>query len=288
MKPARFDYCRPDTMEEALRLIAERGRDTAILAGGQSLVPMLNLRLAKPSLLVDIKRISALDQLRIERDRLIIGALTRHADVLRSEIVRSHAPLIADALQHVAHPAVRNRGTFGGSLALADPAAELPACAVCLGAEIVATSTKGERHIPADEFFTGLYATSLDEGEIISRVEIPLPVHPWVYLFDEVARRHGDFAVAGLALAVRTERRSIRECRIVLCGVESSPRRMRKAEACLIGADDFTSAAHAARRTLVDDLAALGTGEYPSAYRLHIAGILLERAMTRLERWADT
>jgi len=289
MKPARFDYRRPDTIENALRLIADRGRDAAILAGGQSLVPMLNLRLAKPSLLIDIKRLSALDQIKIERDRLVIGALTRHADVMRSEIVKSRLPLLTDALQHVAHPAIRNRGTFGGSLALADPAAELPACAVCLDAEIVAASVRGERNIPANEFFTGLYATTLVEDEIISRVEIPLPVNPWVCLFDEAARRHGDFAVAGLALAVRVEQRSIRDCRVVFCGVESAPRRMSEAEACLVGVDRhlFASAARAARNALLGELMALGSGEYPSAYRVHLACILLERAMTRLERMTD-
>jgi carbon-monoxide dehydrogenase medium subunit len=270
-------------------LVADRGRDAAILAGGQSLIPMLNLRLAKPSLLIDIKRLSALDKIKLEQDRLIIGALTRHADVMRSEGVRARAPLLADALQHVAHPAVRNRGTFGGSLALADPAAELPACAVCLGADIVAASVRGERHIPAHEFFTGLYATALGDDEIVSRIEIPLPANPWVFVFDEAARRHGDFAVAGLALAVRVERRSIQDCRLVFCGVESSPRRMSKAEACLVGVDRhlFASAARAARNALLGDLVALGSVEYPSAYRVHLAGVLLERAMTQLERVTD-
>jgi carbon-monoxide dehydrogenase medium subunit len=289
MKPVPFDYHRPATIEEAVRLTSDHGRGAAILAGGQSLIPMLNRRIAKPSLLIDIKRLSPLEQIVIDRDRLIIGALMRHADVIQSEMVQSYAPLLAEALGYIAHPAIRNRGTLGGSLAFADPAAEIPACAVCFDADIVAASIRGERHIPAAEFFTGPHATTLDKDEIILRVEFPLPASPWICMFDEIARRQNDVAIAGLGFAARVDAGSIRECRIVFCGVESSPRRMTEAEAYFVGAErhSLTSAVREAQRVVAERLVSLDSAEYPSGYRPHLAGVLLQRAIARLERVMD-
>jgi carbon-monoxide dehydrogenase medium subunit len=285
MKPARFDYRRPETIEETFQLLSDHGRDAAILAGGQSLIPMLNRRLAKPTVLIDIKHLSPLEQILVDQDRLIIGSLMRHADVMNSQIVQSRAPLVAEAIRHMAHPAIRNRGTIGGSLAFADPAAELPACAVCLGAEIVTGSIRGERRIPAEEFFTGPSSTTLDGDEIILRMEFPLPSLPWICAFEELARRKNDVAIVGLAFAINAMKGKVRECRIVFCGVETRPRRISAAEAHLAETQrhSFPGAVQEAQRELVKCLAPVGSAEYPAGYRLHVAGALLGRATARDE-----
>jgi carbon-monoxide dehydrogenase medium subunit len=276
VKPARFSYARPQSLSEALRMLADHGPDAAILAGGQSLIPMLNLRFARPAQIIDIKRVPGLDRIGVDKDRLVIGALARHADVLTSPVVRDHAPLIQKALRHVAHAAIRNRGTLGGSLALADPAAELPACVVCLEAGIVVASAQGERRIPAGDFFQGIYATAIRDGEMIVRVEIPVTGEAWVWDFDEVSRRHGDFAMAGLAFGVRKIEDRIAECRIVFCGVEAAPRRMRDVEELIVGGQR-----EATLRTLSDTLQPLESADYPPSYRAHLAGVLLRRALAR-------
>jgi len=280
MKPALFSYARPETLAEALSLLAEHGSDAAVLAGGQSLMPMLNLRFARPAHLIDIKRVPGLDRIAVEDGKLVIGALTRHVDVLVSALVREHAPLLGMALAHVAHAAIRNRGTFGGCLALADPAAELPACAVCLDAEIIIASAGGERRTPAREFFRGIYTTALADGEMILRVEFPVQTG-WSWDFDEVARRHGDFAMAGLALGLRREGGRIAECRIVFCGVEAAPRRIEPVEALVCAPDGSAPAMKALRDALAAALEPIESNEYPPAYRIRLAGVLLERALAR-------
>jgi aerobic carbon-monoxide dehydrogenase medium subunit len=283
MKPARFEYRRPDTLPAALDLLQRHGAEAAVLAGGQSLMPMLNLRMARPSVLIDIGHIPDLDRITAGEGAVIIGARARHVDVLRAALVRQHAPLLPQALRHVAHPAIRNRGTFGGSLALADPAAELPACAVCLGADISLTSARGTRHVPADDFFTGLYGTRREADELLLEVRIPSALPGWRFDFDEVTRRHGDFAMAGLAFAARMAGGRIEECRIVFCGVEAAPRRQASAEACLAGASVADTAARAAAVAgLGEGMDSMASDDVPAAYRLHLAGILLGRALDRL------
>jgi aerobic carbon-monoxide dehydrogenase medium subunit len=283
VKTPRFAYARPETLPETLRLLAEYGSAAAILAGGQSLMPMLALRMAQPDLLIDINRIAGLDGVVLRDDTLVLGARARHAAVLGSPLVRTHAPLLAEALAHVAHPAIRNRGTFGGSLALADPSAELPACAVCLGARIVTASLEGERRHAADEFFQGLYATALTPEALLIRVEIPLFGADWRFAFQEVARRHGDFAIAGVAVAVRPAGGRIAECRIAYCGVEPAPRRLPTVEAALVqgAAGD---ALRAALRTALDPMS---SAEAPAGYRRHLAGVLLDRALRFIARESD-
>ena len=325
MKPPRFDYARPDTLGAALAMLAQHGDGAAVLAGGQSLMPMLNLRMTQPALLLDINRIPGLDAITAHEGGLTIGARARHAAVLASPLVRAHAPLLTEALGHVAHAAIRNRGTLGGSLALADPAAELPACAVCLGATIVTAHTlnsppslvggdwgegcrahtagesdtssddnacrlhpspspslKGrgedfvERRHPAGRFFTGLYATARAPNELIVRIEIPNLGRSWRYAFAEVARRHGDYAIAGLAFAAQIEQGRIAACRIAFCGVEPAPRRLGGAEAALI-----SGGRDAALRAL-DELEPMGSDEAPAAFRRHLAGVLLGRAIDRV------
>lgn len=281
MKPVRFSYVRPQTLSEVLALLAEHGSNAYVLAGGQSLMPMLNFRLARPALLVDINAIPELSKIIREDDRICIGATARHNEVLRSSLVSDALPLLTQALPLVAHEAIRNRGTLGGSLALADPAAELPACAVCLGAEIIVASERGERKIAAGNFFEGIYATALQEGEIIVGVEFPVLGPSWRVAFDEVSRRRGDFAIAGLAMAIEVADGKIRQCRIVYSGVEERPRQLDRVEAALSG-----SIQGAPSRAMLDLLAAeiepLGGGEYSEDYRRQVALALFVRVLKRL------
>jgi len=199
MKAPRFAYARPASVAEALALLDRHRDDARVLAGGQSLVPMLNFRVAAPKVLVDINRVSALSGIKVTRTHVRIGALTRHVELERSSEVAKHLPLVAAAIPHIAHPAIRNRGTFGGSCALADPAAELPACALALGATFVVAGKKGERRVAAEDFFKGLYATALKPGELLVAAEFPLPKPGYASAFGELARRHGDYAIVGVA-----------------------------------------------------------------------------------------
>ena len=199
MKAPRFAYARPASMAEALALLQKHGDDARVLAGGQSLVPMMNFRVAAPKVLVDINHIPVLAGIKVTKNHVRIGAMTRHAELERSVDVARYLPLIAAAVPHIAHPAIRNRGTVGGSCALADPAAELPACALALGATFVISGKKGERRVAAEDFFKGLYATVLKPGELLVAVEFPLPKGGAISAFGELARRHGDYAMVGVA-----------------------------------------------------------------------------------------
>src|SRR5262245_55695822 len=199
MKAPRFAYARPASVAEALALLDKHKDDARGRAGGQSLVPMLNFRVAAPKVLVDINRIAGLSGIKVTKSHVRIGALTRHVELERSPEIAKHLPLVAAAMPHVAHPAIRNRGTFGGSCALADPAAELPACAIALGATFVVAGRKGERRVAAEDFFKGLYATALKAGELLVAAEFPLPKPGDASAFGELARRHGDYAMVGVA-----------------------------------------------------------------------------------------
>jgi len=218
MKAPRFAYARPASIAEALALLQKHGDDARVLAGGQSLVPMLNFRLAAPKVLVDINRIESLAGIKVTKSFVRIGALTRHVELERSADVAKHLPLVAAAVPHIAHPAIRNRGTFGGSCALADPAAELPACALALQAAFVVAGKKGERRIAAGDFFKGLYATALKPGELLVAAEFPLPEPGCASAFGELARRHGDYAMVGVAA-----HRSTKDLRAAFFGVGDRP-----------------------------------------------------------------
>src|SRR5215470_9462841 len=235
MKPAPFEYHRPTSLAESFDLLDRYGDDGRILAGGQSLVPALNLRLASPRAIIDINRLPELDAIRETSDGLVIGALVRHDALEHSALVRERAPLIAAAVVHVGHSAIRARGTLGGSLALADPAAELPACAVALEATIRVSRRGAGRHITAGQFFRGVYATALEPGEIVTAITVPAVAPGWRWAFDELARRHGDFALVGLAAGARVEDGAIAETRLAFFGVGSTPAQARRAEAALIG-----------------------------------------------------
>ena len=205
MKAAAFAYARVKSVDDALQLLASHGDRAKVLSGGQSLMPAMNLRLISPELIVDIGGISELRGIVVRGDILRIGALTRHVDLQRSPEIAAYAPLLAEAIAYVAHPAIRNRGTLGGSLAHADPAAELPACMLAVDAAIVARGTGGERRIAAIDFFQGIFQTALSEEELLVAVELPIARKKCVHYFHEFARRHGDYAIAGLAVCADIE-----------------------------------------------------------------------------------
>ena len=282
MKPVPFEYHRPATLAETFDLLDRYGDDGRLLAGGQSLVPALNLRLAAPRAVIDINRIPDLDAIRLTGDGLVIGALARQEALERSPLVREHAPLIAAALPHVGHSAIRARGTIGGSLSLADPAAELPACAVALGATIRAGRRGGSREIAAADFFRGIYTTALAPGEIVTEVRVPRAAPGWRWGFDELARRHGDFALAGLAACARFDGASLADARLVFFGVGTKPVRARRAEAVLVGQRVDDAALDAAGRALDGELDPPGDIHGSPALRRHLARVLLTRVIRRL------
>src|SRR6478735_8862880 len=199
MKAAAFAYVRATSVDDALGLLAAHGDRAKVLSGGQSLMPAMNLRLISPELVVDIGDLGELRGIAVTGDRIRIGALMRHVDLQRSSEIAKHAPLLAEAIAHVAHPAIRNRGTIGGSLAHADPASELPACMLALDATLVVRGKGGERRIPAIDFFLGVFQTALTAEELLVAVELPVAKSGNVHFFREFARRHGDYAIAGLA-----------------------------------------------------------------------------------------
>src|SRR3954447_438770 len=199
MKASAFAYARATSVENALELLADQGDKAKVLSGGQSLMPAMNLRLISPELVVDIGGLAELRGIAVRDGILRVGALTRHVDLLKSSEIANHAPLLADAIAHVAHPAIRNRGTIGGSLAHADPASELPACVLALAATIIVRGPRGQRRIGAKEFFTGIYETALSPQELLVAVEWPIAPKASAHFFHEFARRHGDYAIVGLA-----------------------------------------------------------------------------------------
>lgn len=280
VKPPPFDYSAPDTLEEALALLAELGDEARPLAGGQSLIPLLSLRLARPSHLIDIARINTLHDVQSEDGHVLVGAMVRERQAEADDRIRRQVPLMAAALPLIGHPAIRSRGTIGGSLAHADPAAELPAVALALGAGMVAESrARGRRVIPASDFFEGFFTTALEPDEILTSVRIPARAKGSGSAFEEVARRHGDFAMVGVAAIVRVDGGRIAEARLVLTGVGSTPVRATEAETVLAGAepadDLFAEAAAQAAKGLEPPSDVHAT----SAYRRHVAEVLIRRSL---------
>ena len=279
MKPAPFAYVRAETLGHALGLLAEHGDDARVLAGGQSLMASLNMRLSAPRLLVDITRVDGLSGIAESAGGVRIGALARHADVGASDAVSRLAPLVAEAVPHVAHPAIRNRGTFGGSLAFADPFAEFPACALALDARMIVAGPGGERAVEARDFFTGLYETALGAGEILVAVEIPAPPPGRRSRFLEFARRRGDYAVIGLAARAEIADGVFGGARLVFFGAGDRPVPAPGAAALLEGETwsdglaDRLAAALAAELDPPSDLNADGP------MRAHLAGVLARRVL---------
>jgi aerobic carbon-monoxide dehydrogenase medium subunit len=286
LKPFPFAYVKPRTLAQAHQLLESAGDKARILAGGQSLIAALNLRLSAPDLLVDITGLTDLSGIDLVGDRLRIGALTRHRDVETSDLVRRHAPLIAQAMPHVAHPAIRNRGTFGGSIALADPAAELPACVVALDAEIEMASPAGTRRLAADAFFRGIYETALRPGEVVTAVELPIIAAGFDSAFAELARRHGDYAMVGVAAHGWSQAGYLRALRLAFFGAGPKPLRARGAEARLVGAALTAERIAQAKSALGHDLDPFDDLQATAATKLHLAGVLLERVLRTLVKSA--
>jgi carbon-monoxide dehydrogenase medium subunit len=270
-------------LDEVFAVLSAEGEEAKILAGGQSLVPALNMRLLEPRLLVDINGIPGLGAIAEGDGALRIGALARHADVGRSPLVARLAPLIHQAIPHIAHPAIRNRGTFGGSLAQADPAAELPACAVALDAVIQVAGVRGERRIPARAFFKGLYETALAPDEVVIAVHIPRPAPAMRTVFLELARRRGDYAMVGLAATASLDGAVLRAPRLVFFGVDVKPVEATVAAAALAEGSPGDLIA-AAQKALADDLDPTSDLQADRATKLHLAQVLLARAVTALAR----
>jgi aerobic carbon-monoxide dehydrogenase medium subunit len=279
LKAAAFDYVKPRSIEQAISLLQEHGDDARLLAGGQSLLASLNMRLSEPRLLVDIGALDVLRGIRVQGDALRIGALTTHTQIEASPLVAQHAPLLSAAAPHIAHRAIRNAGTWGGSIAHADAAAEWPACLLALGGTVVARGPKGERRIAADDFFQGLFATALEPDEILVAGEVPLAAPGSWFAFDELARRRGDYAIVGIAVTGRRNAGVLADCRIVLMGVASTPLRARKTEALLNGqvADEaLVATAAASLRAEIDPLPDLTNSRET---KRHLAGVLLQRLL---------
>ena len=205
MKPASFNYLRAESVDQVLDLLDRSPGTSKILAGGQSLNPTLNMRLSAPDMLIDINDLDELKGIKVEGDRLLVGALTRHAELEQSELVSRHAPLLAKAIGHVAHAAIRNRGTIGGNVSLADPASELPACCVALDASITILNRQGTRVVRARDYFKDLYETELQEIDLMTSISFPLAGENTVCAFREFVRRRGDFASTGLAVSAELE-----------------------------------------------------------------------------------
>jgi len=279
MKAPAFDYQKPRSLDAMFALMAAHGDEARLLAGGQTLLATLNMRLSEPALLIDITAIEALKGMAVHGDVLRIGALVTHSEIEASRLVAAHAPLLALAAPHIAHRAIRNLGTWGGAIAYADPAAEWPACLMALDGVVVARSASGERRIPAREFFVDLYTTALAEGEIVAACELPLHRAGDVVGFNELARRHGDYAIVGLAMSARRTPEGLRGLRLAFLGVGSTPWRAEAAEA-LFAERPLTAAqideAMAAVQATIEPLADL---THSAAMKRHLAGVLTRRLL---------
>jgi carbon-monoxide dehydrogenase medium subunit len=282
MKAPGFRYCRPQTLEEALEVLAQYGDDARLLAGGQSLLPSLALRLSAPAVLVDVGRLSELQGIHETPDGIRIGATTRHAQVEHSPQVQQCAPLLFQAMPWVAHPPIRARGTYGGSVSLSDPAAEAPAATLAHGATLVMRSPRGERRVAADDFFLGLYQTALEPGEILLGAHFKRPGPHERFVFREFARRSGDFATVGVAIQALMDNAQVKSARIALFGVADRAMLATTAAGVLSQGplDDRTisEAAHA----LAQDVDPFADTYHDSPTKMHLLRVLLRRALCEL------
>jgi aerobic carbon-monoxide dehydrogenase medium subunit len=281
MKASAFAYARATSIADALELLVAHGDGAKLLSGGQSLMPAMNLRLISPEIIVDIGGIAELRGIAVRGDVLTIGALTRHVDLLRSPEIVTHAPLLSEAIAHVAHPAIRNRGTIGGSLAHADPASELPACMLALNATIVVRGPGGERRIAAENFFTGIYQTDLSAQELLVAVELPVARKNAAHFFHEFARRHGDYAIVGLAAQAIVEGDVFTDLRLAFLAVGDRPV-LAKAAARLVGTVVTPALVSEASTALGEELDAQEDQQASASMRRHLAKVLLMRCVSAL------
>ncbi len=286
MRPYPFQYLRAENLEQALDSLAEHGEDACLLAGGQSLVPMMNLRLARPEVLIDIDRL-ALGEVRVAANRIHIGALARHAAVLDNAEVAAAAPVMSEAIAQIGHPTIRRRGTAGGSIANADPTAEWSALLLLLDGSVAARAKTGAREIAADDFFDSAFETALAPGEMILGLDFHLPPAPWGGAFLEFAERHGDFAIAAVAVTLSFSGERIGSARVVLSGAETRPLRARAAEDLLLGQAFTGELARAAAAAAVAGLDCLADLRATAAYRRHLFEVLTADALNAAHRRAE-
>lgn len=278
MKASAFSYARATSVGNALDLLIAHGESAKVLSGGQSLMPAMNLRLISPEMIIDIGELAELRGIAVRGNVVHIGALTRHVDLARSPEIATHAPLLTQAIGHVAHPAIRNKGTIGGSLAHADPASELPACMVALGATIVVRGQHGERRIAAADFFTGIYQTALTAQELLIAVELPVPPGDSAHFFDEFARRHGDYAIVGLAAQAIVRDEVLADFRPVLFAVGDRPV-LAKAASRLLNRPVTPALLSEAAAALAAELDPEADQQASVSMRRHLAKLLLVRCV---------
>jgi carbon-monoxide dehydrogenase medium subunit len=281
MKASAFAYARATSVVNALELLAAHGDKAKVLSGGQSLMPAMNLRLISPELIVDINGIAELRGIAVSGDTLKVGALTRHVDLMRSPEIAAHAPLLARAIAHIAHPAIRNRGTLGGSLAHADPASELPACMLALNATIIMRGPGGERRMAAEDFFTGIYETALSVQELLVAVELPVAHKNAAYFFDEFARRHGDYAIVGLAAQAIVNDGIFADLRLAFFAVGDRPV-LAKIATKLLGGEVTPAILSDASMALGEQLDPQEDQQASASMRRYLAKVLLARCVFAL------
>lgn len=282
MKAPSFAYARPRSLDETFALLDRHGDEAKLLAGGQTLLATLNMRLASPAVLIDIGALPGLGGISVQGKTLRIGALAKHREIERSPEVAQHAPLLAQAAPHIAHVAIRNVGTLGGSLAHADPAAEWPACCVALDADIVLASKAGERRVKARAFFKGLFETDLGAGELIAAVEFPLLGTGYRSAFLELARRHGDYAIVGVAALAKAAGGALSDVRLAFIGGGPTPVLAKHAMAVVEGKKPAADVIASAQAALAKDLAPTGDLNGSPATKLHLARVLCGRALAQL------
>jgi aerobic carbon-monoxide dehydrogenase medium subunit len=279
MKAAAFSYARPKRLSEVLQLLQEHGDEARLLAGGQTLLATLNMRLSEPALLIDLQSVTELKAISVQGQYLRIGARVTHTEIEDSALVAQHTPLLRTAAPHIAHRAIRNLGTLGGSIAYGDPAAEWPACLLALGGSVVVRNLKAERRIAADDFFTGLYTTTLAADEIIVACEFPVANATHTHSFTELARRHGDYAVVGLAATAQMHNGVLSQLRLAWLGVGSTPLRSVAAEQTLNGQALNEASVHQAVAALRTELHPLADPTHSVATKRQLACVLLKRAL---------
>jgi aerobic carbon-monoxide dehydrogenase medium subunit len=277
MKSPPFSYVKAQSVAHLFNTMSEYGDDLRILAGGQTLLASLNMRLSEPQVLIDIRGLTELKGITVQNNLLRIGALATHTEIEGSALVAQHSPMLAQAAPHIAHRAIRNLGTLGGSIAYADPAAEWPVCALALNATIVLRSAKGERKVSADDFFQSLYTTDMQDDEIVAACEFPMIQSQQTHDFSELARRHGDYAVAGLAVCYEPSKN-----RIAFLGIADRPIRALQAEAIINSAALSDATIEAAVVSLKTELEPLADLTHNEESKLHLAGVLLKRALKRI------
>lgn len=280
MKPAPFAYVSPSSVDEAVALLNDYGDTAKLLAGGQSLLPMMNFRLARPTHIIDLNRVQGLDYIIERDDTLRIGAMTRHRRLEQSDLIARHYPLLREAASHIGHTAIRNRGTVGGSLAHADPAAELPAILLAYGGSVMAQGVAGRREVTADELFLTYFTTTLEHDEILTEIRLPRWPQRTGWCFLEESRRHGDFAMLGVAALVTLDARaSCTQAAVTITGVGGAPFHVPQAASILVGQPVTTDAMRELAQVVATDVEPESDIHASAEFRRHLSAVLTQRAL---------